>query len=97
VPERDIPDCIECHGPADGPKNPTYPRLTGQHVSYLVQQLQLLQERRRGGSSNVDLMNAFVQRLQPSEIRDVTLYYGSVSPPRATAAGVRDTPDPSPE
>jgi cytochrome c553 len=77
VPERDIPACVECHGPTDHPKNPAYPALTGQHVRYLAQQLRLLQERRRGGSPNVTLMHAFVDRLRSDDIRDVTLYYGA--------------------
>jgi cytochrome c553 len=76
VPERDIPACVECHGPTDRPKNPAYPRLGGQHVGYLAQQLRLLQGRRRGGSPNLNLMHVFVDRLRPPEIRDVTLYYG---------------------
>jgi cytochrome c553 len=84
VPERDIPPCAECHGPSDPPKNPAYPRLAGQHIRYLARQLQLLQERRRGGSPNVNLMHVFVDRLRPAEIRDVTLYYGSAAAPGAT-------------
>jgi cytochrome c553 len=79
VPDRDIPACVECHGPTDRPKNPSYPRLGGQHVRYLAQQLRLLQERRRGGSANVTLMHVFVDRLRQDEIQDVTLYYGSAA------------------
>lgn len=77
VPERDIPACVECHGPTDRPKNPAYPRLAGQHVGYLAQQLQLLQQRRRGGSPRVTLMHVFVDRLRADDIRDVTRYYAS--------------------
>jgi len=79
VPARDIPACVECHGPTARPKNPRYPRLAGQHVGYLAQQLRLLQERRRGGSANVTLMHVFVDRLRPDDIRAVTLYYGSAA------------------
>lgn len=89
LPERDIPACVECHGPADRPKNPTYPRLAGQHVGYLEQQLRLLQERRRGGTENVRLMHVFVDRLRTDEIRDVTLYYGSGTPQVSTTYGPR--------
>jgi cytochrome c553 len=89
LPDRDIPACIECHGPTDRPKNPAYPRLAGQHVRYLTEQLQLLQKRRRGGTANVNLMHVFVDRLQPSEIRDVALYYGSGATERATTNGTR--------
>jgi cytochrome c553 len=77
VPERDIPACIECHGPTALPKSPAYPRLAGQHAAYLRLQLALLQERRRGGTPNVNLMHAFVSRLQESEIRDAAAFYAA--------------------
>jgi cytochrome c553 len=78
--ERDIPACNECHGPAASPKNPAYPRLAGQYSSYLVQQLELLKQRRRGGSPRVNLMHAVVDRLGPQDIRDAALYYASLPP-----------------
>lgn len=80
IPERDIPACAECHGPTELPKNPAYPRLTNQYSAYLRSQLMLMQERRRGGTMNVNLMHAFVNRLRPSEIRDVTDFYAAASP-----------------
>lgn len=78
VPERDIPACIECHGPAAQPKNRSYPRLTAQHASYLVSQLRLMQQGRRGGTPNVDLMHVFVKRLQDAEIQQVAEFYASL-------------------
>jgi cytochrome c553 len=78
VPDQDIPACAECHGPTDVPKNPMYPRLATQHSRYLASQLELLKARHRGGSPNVALMHAFVDRLSPAHVRDVTLYYGSI-------------------
>ena len=78
IPDRDIPACAECHGPTDAPKNPLYPQLARQHPRYLVSQLELLKGRRRGGSPNVTLMHAFVDRLSPAHIRDVASYYGSL-------------------
>jgi cytochrome c553 len=78
IPERDIPACIECHGPTPFPKNASYPRLTGQHAAYLRSQLMLFQAHRRGGTPNVNLMHAFVSRLGASEIRDAAEYYAVV-------------------
>jgi cytochrome c553 len=78
VPQRDIPACVECHGPSDVPKNPAYPRLSGQHAAYLALQLQLLKERRRGGSANVNLMHVFVDRLESEHIDAVARYFASV-------------------
>jgi cytochrome c553 len=78
VPARDIPACVECHGPTTLPRNPMYPVLTAQQINYLMSQLVLLQERRRGGTSNVDLMHAFVNRLTRDEIRDVATHYAAL-------------------
>jgi cytochrome c553 len=78
VPDRDIPACGECHGPTQAPKNAAYPQLSAQHVRYLMSQLALLQERRRGGSPHVNLMHVFVERLRPNEIRDVAQYYATL-------------------
>ena len=89
VPDRDVPACVECHGPTEVPKNPTCPRLAGQHAGYLEQQLHLLQGRRRGGTENVRLMHVFVDRLRPEEIRDLTLYYGSGARSLSTTYGPR--------
>ena len=79
VPERDIPACVECHGPTTLPKNPAYPRLAAQHERYLTSQLTLLQERRRGGTANVNLMHVFVNRLSRAEIQDVAHFYSTLS------------------
>jgi cytochrome c553 len=78
IPDRDIPACAECHGPARTPKNPAYPVIARQHARYLALQLELLQQRRRGGSGFENLMHIFVGRLGAEEIRDVTLYYSSL-------------------
>jgi cytochrome c553 len=81
--DREIPACIECHGPTALPKNDAYPRLTGQHADYLMAQLDLLQGRRRGGTRNINLMHAFVDRLRKEEIRDAAHYYAATAAPGA--------------
>jgi cytochrome c553 len=83
VPDRNVPACIECHGPAEAPKDPAYPRLTGQHARYLTVQLELLKQRRRGGSVRVNLMHAVVDRLEATDIRDVALYFASANDDRS--------------
>ena len=89
VPEQDIPPCAECHGPTELPRNPAYPQLATQHARYLASQLELLKGRRRGGSPNVTLMHAFVNRLRSDQIRDITLHYGSLASPTMVSAGPR--------
>jgi cytochrome c553 len=79
LPARNVPACIECHGPSDAPKNPAYPRLAGQYARYLVQQLDLLKQRRRGGSPRVNLMHEVADHLDPSDMQDVARYYASLS------------------
>jgi cytochrome c553 len=79
IPERDIPPCAECHGPSAQPKNPAYPRLASQHREYLRRQIQLLKERRRGGTANVSLMHAFVDRLQVQDVRDAAAYFSTLA------------------
>lgn len=78
VPDRDIPACAECHGPTAQPKNPAYPRLASQDAQYLRRQLELLRERRRGGTVNLSLMDAFVDRLRSDDVRDVTEYFSAL-------------------
>lgn len=79
APQRDIPACVECHGPSGTPRNSAYPRLAGQHAQYLVLQLDLLKQRRRGGSPRVNLMHTVVDRLDAQDISDVARYYASLS------------------
>jgi cytochrome c553 len=81
VPDRDIPSCADCHGPVATPRNPAYPVLTGQHARYLALQLELFQQRRRGGSGFANLMHVFVGRLRAEEIGDVTNYYSFLQRP----------------
>ena len=81
IPARDIPPCAECHQPSEEVnRNPAYPRLAGQYAGYLALQLELLKERRRGGSEYVHLMHTFVDRLTLDDIRDVSAYFSGVSP-----------------
>ena len=80
LPERGVPSCRDCHGPTASARNAAYPRLAGQYAEYLVLQLELFREDRRGGSPYADLMQHVAPRLEPEEIRDVALYYASLAP-----------------
>jgi cytochrome c553 len=81
VPERNIPACVECHGPSVVPKNTAYPRLDGQHFRYLRLQLDLLQQRRRGGSANVNLMHEVADHLTAQDIHDSARYFATLTEP----------------
>ena len=77
-PDRDIPACAGCHGPADGPRDPMYPRLAGQPAAYLRLQLQLFAEGRRGGSSYAPIMQSIATRLTASQIDDAVTTYAAM-------------------
>ena len=77
VPSR-IPACADCHGLQEGPKNPAYPRLAGQHAAFIAGQLRLFQQRTRGGSEYAGLMHSFVNRLTEEQIHDAAAFYASL-------------------
>ena len=77
IPEQNVPSCSDCHGPADGARNPAYPRLDGQHEEYLVLQLELFASQRRGGSRYAHLMQQVAPRLKPEQMREVARFYAS--------------------
>jgi cytochrome c553 len=79
VPERNIPACVECHGPSVMPKNTAYPRLAGQHFRYLRLQLDLLKQRRRGGSPNVNLMHEVADHLAAQDMDDAAGYFATLT------------------
>jgi cytochrome c553 len=79
IPSRGVPACLPCHDPARTYRNPVYPELAGQHAEYLVLQLELFQQRRRGGSAYAHLMQPTANRLTPEQMRDVAAYFESVT------------------
>lgn len=81
-----IPSCVDCHGPRShrNPSerqfqpNPQYPILAGQSADYLVLQLELFQQRARGGSAYAHLMHPVADQLDAQQIQDVAHYYASL-------------------
>jgi cytochrome c553 len=80
VPRQDVPSCQDCHGPGSKPRNPAYPRHAGQDADYLVLQLDLFREGRRGGSRYEHVMRPIAGRMTPEQMRDVALFYEALSP-----------------
>jgi cytochrome c553 len=78
IPAQRVPSCAECHGPAATPRNPAYPVLAGQYADYLVLQLELFRDERRGGSAYAHLMRPVAKRLTQEQMSDVALYYQSL-------------------
>src|SRR5688500_4046627 len=79
VPERNIPACVECHGPSAVPKNTSYPQLAGQHFRYLRLQLDLLKQRHRGGSPNLNLMHEVADHLSAQDMDDTARYFSALT------------------
>ena len=77
VADARIPACAECHGPSAAPRNPNYPVLAGQPADYIVQQLRLFKEGKRGGTSYAHLMHPIASRLTENHMRDVAAYYST--------------------
>ncbi len=75
---RDIPACVECHGPGPRTRDPRYPALAGQPADYLRLQLTLFAEGRRGGSAYADIMQAIATRLTPAQIDEAARAYSSL-------------------
>ncbi|NWG45038.1 MAG: c-type cytochrome [Alphaproteobacteria bacterium] len=63
--------CVACHGPLGNTDNPTFPKLAGQHASYLAEQLRHF----RSGERYHPIMSPIAQTLSDSEINAVALYF----------------------
>lgn len=85
IREQRVPACNSCHGQS-GPRNPIYPVLSGQYANYLVLQLRLFQQERRGGTPYAHLMKHVAPNLSSDQMQDVGHYYESLVP-LASSAG----------
>ncbi|MSQ69316.1 MAG: cytochrome c4 [Gammaproteobacteria bacterium] len=68
-----VATCMACHGPDGNSVNPEWPSLAGQHVSYLVAQLQAYKS---GARKNVN-MNAMVAGLSDQDMADIAGYFSA--------------------
>ena len=67
--------CSACHGPDGNSAVPMWPKLAGQHETYLVRQLQLIQS----GKRDIPEMAALVSGLTEQDIADIAAYYSAQS------------------
>ncbi len=73
IKAQSVPACALCHGPsAEGMG--AFPRLAGQHVDYLVAQLQGFQS---GTRANGPIMLGVVRSMNPEQIKAVAIYAAS--------------------
>lgn len=77
--EDRLPSCNDCHAPDGRRINDSYPSLGGQPADFLVLQLELFKAKARGGTGFSHLMHPTADRLDDGQIRDLALYYESLS------------------
>ena len=65
--------CAACHGETGDSSDPNFPRLTGQHESYLVKSLQDY----KSGARNNPMMTGMASALSEEDILDISAFYAS--------------------
>ncbi|MDR5756551.1 c-type cytochrome [Caballeronia sp. LZ035] len=77
----DSHNCAACHGPGlNKPVSGEYPRLAGQHATYIywaLRQYQIGGNNPNFGRNNA-IMSAQVQSLSPSDLKDLAAYIESL-------------------
>lgn len=63
--------CQVCHGKGGKSKNPTYPRLAGQHAKYIVKQLKAF----KAGVRKDPIMNGMASTLNEQDMEDVAAFF----------------------
>lgn len=74
IPDRDVPACMGCHGPM-GLGFKAFPRLAGQHASYIANQFRWFIS---GDRPSLSLMPQIAQKLTPEEVHAVGNYLQSI-------------------
>lgn len=75
--DRQIPECVMCHGPGGVGVGTAFPPLAGQSASYLVGQLNAWRDGTRHNDPN-DLMGHIAKSLTPDEIKAVADYFATL-------------------
>jgi len=70
VAKFSIPACMACHGPNGKGVAPTFPRLAGQHASYIEKQLRTFKD----GTRSDPMMTGITESLTDQQIKDLALY-----------------------
>jgi len=65
--------CSACHGPGGNSTNPEWPKLAGQHATYLGNQLKAL----KSGDRKTPVMNAQATNLSEQDMKDLAAYFAA--------------------
>lgn len=71
-----VESCVACHGVNGNSVVPNWPKLAGQHESYLVKQLKEFQQGEQGPRNNPS-MYGMVINLTEQDIADIAAYYAA--------------------
>lgn len=75
--ERNVPECVSCHGPGGVGVGKSFPPLAGQPTLYLSNQLHEWQQGIRHNDPN-DLMSHIAKALSEEEIQAVSAYFAGL-------------------
>ncbi|OLF53377.1 c-type cytochrome [Pseudomonas chlororaphis] len=75
--ERQVPECVTCHGPGGVGVGEAFPPLAGQPAAYLAGQLNAWRDGTRRNDPN-DLMGHIAKALTPEEITAVADYFAKI-------------------
>ena len=76
--ERNIPECVACHGPSGVGVGDSFPPLAGQSAQYLSSQLTAWRQGTRKNDPN-DLMGHIARSLTEDEIKAISEYFASLT------------------
>ena len=74
--------CFSCHGVNGNSANPVWPKLAGQHASYITKQLA---DFKAGTERNDPLMMAQVMPLSPQDMDDLAAFFAKQKPSPGSA------------
>lgn len=75
--ERNIPECVACHGPAGIGVGESFPPLAGQSTQYLSAQLNAWRQGTRRSDPN-DLMGHIARAMTDDEVQAVAEYFAGL-------------------
>jgi len=76
--ERNVPECVACHGPGGVGVGDSFPPLVGQSAQYLSSQLVAWQQGTRKNDPN-DLMGHIARSLTEEEVKAVSTYFSNLT------------------
>ncbi len=76
--ERNIPECVACHGPSGVGVGDAFPPLAGQSAQYLAAQLNAWRQGTRKNDPN-DLMGHIARSLTDDEVKAVSAYFAGLT------------------